>query len=194
MKAGNASAPVRFLDQCDTFRAITVGRNMPSGRLFVGSTNGARPTGNYWGGGGEQINMLSRNLNFTTPLIKPQGRGGWGVGFNLSYNSQNWRKDPGAIRQLGRDVGYGYGWKVQAGSLTPVYSGYLTLHHLLIIDSTGAETIWIKIPAGSGRRRKPSTPPTTPIRKKSISRTGVSGSSAHNPPAASGTPEPNIRP
>jgi hypothetical protein len=37
---------------------------------------GARPTGTYWGAGGEQLDMLSGNLNFTLPLLNAQGRGG----------------------------------------------------------------------------------------------------------------------
>jgi hypothetical protein len=100
---------------------------------------GVRPTGTYWGSGGEQIDMRSGNLNFTIPMLKALSRGGGGVGFNLSYNSQNWRQDPGGTWQLGRDVGYGYGWRLQAGSLTPVYHDYWTLDHYLFIDSTGAE-------------------------------------------------------
>jgi hypothetical protein len=46
------------------------------------------------------------------------GRGGWGVGLNLTYNSQNWRSDPGGIWNLGHDVGYGYGWRLLAGAIT----------------------------------------------------------------------------
>jgi hypothetical protein len=40
--------------------------------------------------------MRSANLNFSVPLIKPLGRGGWSVGFNLSYNSQNWEQNNSA--------------------------------------------------------------------------------------------------
>ena len=129
---------------------------------------GVRPLGSYWGATGEQIDMRSGNLNFTMPLIKALGRGGWSVGFNLSYNSQNWREDPGGIWQLGADTGYGYGWKLQAGSLTPIYQDYWTIHHWFFIDSTGAEyrldqssnngTIWTSLEgvyltfdAGAGR-------------------------------------------
>ena len=54
------------------------------------------------------------------PLVKAMGHGGWSVGFNLTYNSQNWRQDPGGTWQLGEDVGYGYGWKLLAGSLLPL--------------------------------------------------------------------------
>jgi hypothetical protein len=67
------------------------------------------------------------------------GRDGRGVTFQLSYNSQIWRQDTGGTWQFGRDTGYGQGWRLQAGSLTPVYSGYFNLDHYIFIDSTGAE-------------------------------------------------------
>jgi hypothetical protein len=61
------------------------------------------------------------------------------VPFRLSYNSQNWRKDPSGTWLLGTDVGYGFGWKMLAGSLTPVYSDWYTIHHYVYTDSSGAE-------------------------------------------------------
>ena len=103
---------------------------------------GIRPTGAYWGGAGEQIDVLSGNLNFTLPLLKAQARGGGGVPFALTYNSQNWRQDSDTNHtswNLGSDVGYGYGWKLLAGSLTPFYYGAWGLDHYLFTDSTGAE-------------------------------------------------------
>jgi hypothetical protein len=100
---------------------------------------GVRPTGAYWGAAGEQIDMRSGNLNYTTPILKAMGRGGWGVGFNLTYNSQNWRQDPAGTWQLGEDVGYGYGWKLLAGSLLPVYGDAVLLNGYLFTDSTGAQ-------------------------------------------------------
>lgn len=49
---------------------------------------GVRPTGSYWGGGGEQIDMRSGNLNFSLPLLKLVKRG-WSVPLAMTYNSQN---------------------------------------------------------------------------------------------------------
>ena len=83
--------------------------------------------------------MRSGNLNFTQPLVKPQGRGGWGVGFSLNYNSQNWHQSSSQTWLDGQDVGYGFGWKLLAGSLTPIYSNYWTINFYLFTDSTGAE-------------------------------------------------------
>jgi RHS repeat-associated protein len=61
------------------------------------------------------------------------------VGFNLAYNSQNWRQDSGGIWGLGRDVGYGYGWKLTAGSLIPFVIPGSGVDHYLFVDSSGAE-------------------------------------------------------
>ena len=36
-------------------------------------------------------------------------------------------------------MGYGYGWKLLAGSLTPAWSGYFTLDHYTFTDASGAE-------------------------------------------------------
>jgi RHS repeat-associated protein len=119
--------------------STTIAVTTPPASAIDPRETGVRPTGSYWGASGENIDMRSGNLNFSIPLLKAQGRGGWGVGFNLTYNSQNWRQDPGGTWQFGRDVGYGYGWKLQAGSLTPIYQGYFTLHHYLYVDATGAQ-------------------------------------------------------
>ena len=83
--------------------------------------------------------MRSGNLNFSMPLLRAVGRGGWGVDFRLSYNSQNWRQDAAGIWSLGRDNGYGYAWTLQAGSLLPVWSSYWTIHQYLYIDGTGRQ-------------------------------------------------------
>src|SRR5581483_2193361 len=100
---------------------------------------GVRSTGAYWGASGENIDVMSGNLNFTLPLVKAQARSGWGVGFNLNYNSQNWRYDTGGNWNFGGDVGYGFGWQLLAGSITPVYSDPWTVSYYLFTDATGAE-------------------------------------------------------
>lgn len=100
---------------------------------------GVRPTGSYWGSAGEQIDTLSGNVNFTIPLFKAQGRGGRAVTLALTNNSQVWRKDPGGTWKLARDVGYGFGWCLMAGSLLPYWSDLITIHHYIYTDATGAE-------------------------------------------------------
>jgi len=57
-----------------------------------------------------------------------------GASPSISTNSQNWRLDPGGAWQRGRDIGYGYGRKLQAGALTPVYSTYYTIDNYLFVD------------------------------------------------------------
>jgi hypothetical protein len=124
---GNEGAPA-------TFTVRTPPAGYPNPRRV-----GVRPTGSYWGAAGEQINTLSGNLNCTLPLLKAMGRGNWGVTFALSYNSQMWRKDDGGTWKFSHNTGYGFGWKLQAGSLAPSWSHYWTLHHYTFTDSSGAE-------------------------------------------------------
>jgi len=100
---------------------------------------GGHTFGSYWGAAGEQVDTLSGNLNFTLPLFKAIGRGPWGQTFALNYNSQVWRLDSGGTWNLGKDVGYGYGWRLMAGSLSPYWSNANSLQYYLFTDSTGAE-------------------------------------------------------
>ena len=100
---------------------------------------GIRTTGAYWGASPEQIDVRSGNLNFTLPLLSAQMRGGGGVPISLSYNGQNWRKDSSNTWNLGVDVGYGYGWRLSAGSLTPYMAYPWFLDHYTFVDATGAE-------------------------------------------------------
>jgi hypothetical protein len=100
---------------------------------------GVMRSGNYWGGGGEQIDLVSGNLNFTLPLVTAVGRNGQTATFALSHNSQNWRSFAGADRLLGADTGYGFGWQLMLGSLLPVWGGDFTLQYYLYTDSTGAQ-------------------------------------------------------
>jgi hypothetical protein len=79
-------------------------------------------------------------VNFSTPLIKPVGRGSWSIPFMLSYNSPMWRKDSGGTWLLGADTGYGMGWKLQAGSITPVWTSPTQFSHYIYTDATGPNT------------------------------------------------------
>jgi hypothetical protein len=100
---------------------------------------GLRPTGAYWGTGSEQLDTLSGNLNHTLPILKAMGRGGSSVSFRLNYNSQVWRQDSGGTWNLGYDIGYGYGWNLMAGPITPYWSDPYTVDHYIFTDSSGAE-------------------------------------------------------
>jgi hypothetical protein len=126
-----------------TFQAIT--ETIPTNPPYPSTTPegrrvGVRPTGAYWGASGENIDVLSGNLSFSQPLLNARGRNGWSVNFNLIYNSQNWRKDSGGIWEFGADTGYGYGWRIMAGSITPVWNpGGMSANYYIYVDSTGAE-------------------------------------------------------
>ena len=95
---------------------------------------GVKSTGSYWGAAGEQIDLLSGNLSYSIPLIQARGRGGPGMNFTLSYNSQIWQQSGGTTSLLGRDLGFGLGWTLQAGSLLQVLNSYY-----IFTDSTGAQ-------------------------------------------------------
>ena len=99
---------------------------------------GVTALGSYWGGAGEQIDTLSGNLDFSVPLVKPMSAGGGSVTFGLSYNSQMWRQDSAGNWLIGQDVGFGLGWKILAGAITPIWSGSQIAYYLYV-DSTGAE-------------------------------------------------------
>ena len=61
----------------------------------------------------------------------------WGIGLN--YNSQNWRLDSSGTWNYGRDVGYGYGVKLGAGSMQLYFNAQWGYDHWTFTDSTGAE-------------------------------------------------------
>ena len=82
--------------------------------------------------------MFSGNLNVTLPFSRPWDAMARVVTVSLSYNSQIWRFiDPNWM--LGRDVGYGFGWRFMAGSLIPDWQDYFTIHHYTFTDATGTE-------------------------------------------------------
>ena len=106
---------------------------------------GIRPTGAYWGGGGEQIDMQSGNLNYTLPVVQAKARGGLTASFGLNYNSQIWRKDlaNNATWYYGRDNGYGHGWRLLTGSILAVHKAFFEMAFFVYTDSTGPNTGWM---------------------------------------------------
>src|SRR5580704_4100488 len=135
--AYNYALQVADFHQNSSWTTITVA-TPPAGNIDPREI-GVRSLGSYWGDGAEQIDMRSGNLNYSIPLIKAMARG-WSASFNLTYNSQNWRQDSGSTTwKLGEDVGYGFGWQLLAGSLTPIYNGLFTVSYYLFTDATGAQ-------------------------------------------------------
>jgi RHS repeat-associated protein len=122
-----------------SFSATTPGYGPNPAVVTPPARTGVHSLGSYWGAAGEQIDMLSGNLNFTVPLLRAMGRGVWGQTFALNYNSQLWRLDSGGTWNLGKDVGYGWGWRLMAGSIAPYWSDAYTIQYYLFTDYTGAE-------------------------------------------------------
>jgi hypothetical protein len=102
-----------------------------------GRRTGIRPNGTYWGGGPEQIDVLSGNLSYSLPVVLAGGRG-VNVRIPCSYNSQMWERDNPKVLSYGADTGVGYGWRVQMGSVVPQLSGRSVTGYSFISD-TGAE-------------------------------------------------------
>jgi RHS repeat-associated protein len=120
--------------------ATTISVTTPAPGAVDPRRTGLPPTGSYWGGGGEQIDTLSGNLHFSLPMVTAMGRTGWQVPINLVYDSQNWRQDNGVNWQLGSDVGFGFGWRMLIGSITPYYTSTWTgVDHYVYTDSSGAQ-------------------------------------------------------
>ena len=93
-----------------------------------------------WGAGdlGEAVDTMSGNLNFTAPAFSMGLRGGGSIPFAFIYNAQLWRKDGSLVKRLGGDLGYGHGWRLQAGAITPIWNGS-AFSHFVFTDATGAE-------------------------------------------------------
>jgi hypothetical protein len=127
----------------DQHMNVSAGATIAPTTLPAGSIDarrvGVTPLGSYWGDAGEQIDTRSGNLNYTFPLYTVMGRVGKIATFALNYNSQVWRLRNGGSRNLGRDVGFGYGWKLLAGSITPIWQNSWQIDHFIYTDSTGAE-------------------------------------------------------
>ena len=122
----------------NTAPAITLSVPVPATAAVDPRRVGIRPTGSYWGGSGEQIDTRSGNLTYSASLIQAQSRG-WSLPVGITYNSQNWRLDTaGKSWKLGEDVGYGFGWKLQIGSLTPFFSSYFAVAYYQFTDASGA--------------------------------------------------------
>jgi hypothetical protein len=111
---------------------------------------GIRPNGTYWGGSFERIDVLSGNLNYTLPLIIAGGRG---VNVNIlcSYNSQLWERDNPKVLSYGIDTGYGYGWRIQLGSIIPQYSSGKIAGYLFINETCAefplsfSQGVWVSL-------------------------------------------------
>jgi RHS repeat-associated protein len=97
-----------------------------------------RPNGAYVDYGTEHIDQLSGNLNFSATLVQAISRG-LDANFTLSYNSQLWLMDSGKVQGFGLDTGVGFGWRLQVGSVLPIYSAGSSISGYTYVDLAGAE-------------------------------------------------------
>jgi hypothetical protein len=122
----------------NTTATTTVNITTPTTNSINPRQIGVRASGSYWGGQGEQIDLRSGNLNFSYPLLTVVNRT-LSLPLGISYNSQNWRKDGNNTNwNLGFDTGYGYGWQLQFGSITPYSDANWNTVFFLFRDATGA--------------------------------------------------------
>ena len=77
---------------------------------------GVRSDGSYWGHGSEHIDVFSGNLNFSKSLLSLNSRS-FQVNLAAAYNSQIWKLTNEGLEAYGFDVGYGFGWRLQLGSI-----------------------------------------------------------------------------
>jgi len=110
---------------------------IPPSEWTGGRRVGIKANGVYWGGSNEQIDMLSGNLNFTLPLVLSVSRGTF-ANVACSYNSQLWERNGSRDHAHGIDTGFGYGWRIQIGSIVPQYFGNRITDYTYISE-TGAE-------------------------------------------------------
>jgi RHS repeat-associated protein len=122
----------------DVTRSIATPASSPTISSTLPRRVGLPNLGSSWGSGGENIDLLSGNLNITVPILSVMGRGGYAVPLMLNYNSQNWMQTSGATAQHSAYQGVGYGWRLQFGSIRPILLG-ATISHYVFEDTTGAE-------------------------------------------------------
>ncbi len=80
------------------------------------------PTAGVSSIGGYSINLLSRNVNFTAPVLALAGRTGLNLGLGLSYNSNVWTKNPGTNTMFyNAERGFpAPGWRLGFGAIQGV--------------------------------------------------------------------------
>ena len=104
-----------------------------------GSTNARLDPMNATGGGGE--NPLSRNFNWTLPLVGLPGRAGMDLSLSLSYNSLVWTKS-GSYISFDDDRGFpGPGFRLGFPVIQPLYyNPETTRYAYILIGSDGSRT------------------------------------------------------
>ena len=118
----------------------TRGSSTSSGPLDSDSTSARLDPLNGTGGGGE--NPLSRNFNWSLPLVSLPGRTGLDLGLSLSYNSLVWNKVGTSSIWFDEDNGFpGPGFRLGFPVLqSPYYNAEVGKNAFLLIGSDGGRT------------------------------------------------------
>jgi YD repeat-containing protein len=103
---------------------------------------------NQTGGDGE--NPLSRNFNWTLPLVSLPGRAGMDLNLSLSYNSLVWTKS-GSYISFDDDFGFpGPGFRLGFPVIHPLYyNSEVGKYAYLVIGSDGSRTELRQVPAST---------------------------------------------
>jgi len=140
VSAGTSYAyKIDSFDYCGNSTSVTFNATTPPAGSVDPRRTGVAPNAPLYGALGANVDLLSGNLNYNLPLLKAQARGGWGVTFGLNYDSQFWKKEGSTIWNFGVNRGYGFGWRVMAGSVTRYYASSGVTSHIVFTDSTGTE-------------------------------------------------------
>lgn len=136
-KLGLSAAVFLKMSSGSSARDLYAERLLPNGEGVDVRRVGVRRNGAYWGAGAEKIDLLSGNLSYSIPLLRPKSRR-IGTLIRLSYNSQVWRFGKQTVTCPADDFGLGLGWRLQIGAVYPERTGH-TITNYKYIDATGAE-------------------------------------------------------
>ena len=85
-----------------------------------------------------QVNLFSKNISYSVPILSLPGRAGLGLSLTLAYNSKVWVKSGTTIYFDGERGWPGVGWRLGFGRMDGVYSGPDGFNHYYLISGDGS--------------------------------------------------------
>jgi hypothetical protein len=109
-------------------------------RAKLGNSTGLNALAAYAGPAAcpEQVNLLSKNVSYSFPVLSLPGRAGLSLGLALFYNSKVWIKSGSTIYFDGDKGWPGVGWRLGFGRIDGVYSGPDGYNHYYLISGHGS--------------------------------------------------------